>query len=428
MDRTELDRIERMIDREVKARFRPGTVQRATLQQGDGDDELLVRVFVTGETADAQQALDEWAQAHRVGMRRLRRELSLRLPEARLLEFTVDGDSRIGMPDDPELTHAPLPPSEVVAIALSQLRASYVFPDRAEAAATAIEARLAAGEYDDLDDDTLAERLTDQLHEVCADKHLRVRTVPPHMLSPRPPEPRRPPEPDQPAWQERIRPGNYGIHRVERLDGNVGYLDLRAVAPPEVAGPAIAAAMELVSGTYALIIDLRRNHGGSPHGVVFWCSYLFDGPDTHLSDIFDAVTGETRQFWSLAHVPGHRYLGRPVYVLTSSDTFSGGEDLGYTLQAQSRAELIGETTGGGAHPTRTMPISDTLAISVPHARSVNPVTGTNWQGTGVVPDVATPAAQACDVAYAKALRHVLALTVPPPIADEARAALAALPD
>ena len=424
MDRAELDRIERMIDREVKARFLPGTVQRATLQQGDGDDELLVRVFVTGEAADAHQALDEWARAHRVGMRRLRRELSLRLPEARLLEFTVDGDSRISLPDDPELTHAPLPPREAVAIALSQLRASYVFPDRAEQAATAIEARLAAGEYDDLDEDTLAERLTGQLHEICADKHLRVRSMPPHARR----EPPGPPEQDRPAWQERIRPGNFGIHRVERLDGNVGYLDLRAVAPPEMAGPAIAAVMELVSGTYALIIDLRRNHGGSPHGVVFWCSYLFDGPDTHLSDIFDAVTGETRQFWTLAHVPGHRYLGRPVYVLTSSETFSGGEDLGYTLQAQGRAELIGETTGGGAHPTRTMPISATLAISVPHARSVNPVTGTNWQGTGVVPDVAVPAAEARDVAYAKALRHVLTLTVPPPIADEARAALAGLPD
>jgi C-terminal processing protease CtpA/Prc len=122
-------------------------------------------------------------------------------------------------------------------------------------------------------------------------------------------------------------------------------------------------------------------------------------------------------------VPGHRYLGRPVYVLTSSETFSGGEDLAYTLQAHGRAEIIGETTGGGAHPTRTMPISDSLAISVPHARSVNPVTGTNWQGTGVVPDVAVPAAEAHDLAYAKALRHVLTLTVPPPIADEARAAL-----
>ena len=414
MDRAELDRMERMIDREVKARFLAGTVQRVALLQPQ-PDELLVRVFITTE-----QSLDAWAQAHRAGMQRMRRELSLELPQARLLEFTIDGAQVIGMPDDPEFTHAPVPPREAVEIALSQLRASYVFPDRAEQAAAAIETRLAAGEYDDLDEDTLAERLTGQLHETCADKHLRVRTMPPHARR----EPPRPPEPDRPAWQDRIRPGNYGIHRVERLDGNVGYLDLRAVAPPEIAGAAIAAAMELVSGTYALIIDLRRNHGGSPQGVVFWCSYLFDGPDTHLSDIFDAVTGETRQFWSLAHVPGHRYLGRPVYVLTSSETFSGGEDLAYTLQAHGRAEVIGETTGGGAHPTRTMPISDTLAISVPHARSVNPVTGTNWQGTGVVPHVAVPAGQACDVAYARALRHVLTLTVPPPIAAEARAALA----
>jgi hypothetical protein len=420
MDRTELDRMERMIDREVKARFQPGTVLRVALLQ-PSPDELLVRVFVSAGTASS---LDEWAQAHQVGMKRMRRELSLALPQARLLEFTVDGDSRITMPDDPELTHAPLPPREVVEIALSQLRASYVFPDRAEEAAAVIEARLAAGEYDDLDDEALAERLTEHLREVCADKHLGVRTVPPDAR----PEPPRPPAPDRPAWQERIRPFNYGIHRVERLDGNVGYLDLRAVAPPEMAGPAIAAAMELVSGTYALIIDLRRNHGGSPHGVVFWCSYLFPGSDTHLSDIFDASTGETRQFWSLDHMPGHRYLGRPVYVLTSGETFSGGEDLGYTLQAQGRAELIGETTGGGAHPTRTMAISATLGISVPHARSVNPVTGTNWQGTGVVPDVPVPAAKAYDVAYAKALRHVLTLTVPLPIADEARAALAGLPD
>ena len=184
--------------------------------------------------------------------------------------------------------------------------------------------------------------------------------------------------------------------------------------------------MELVSGTYALIIDLRRNGGGSPEGVVFWCSYLFAGDGTHLNDIFDAGTGETRQFWTLAHVPGARYLDRPVYLLIGHETFSGGEDFCYTLQAQGRAELIGETTGGGAHPTRTIPVSPSLAISVPHARSVNPVTGTNWEGTGVTPDIAVAAAEAYDVAYARALRHVLTIDVPPPVAEEARAALATL--
>ena len=221
---------------------------------------------------------------------------------------------------------------------------------------------------------------------------------------------------------------NFGIHRVERLDGNVGYLDVRRVAVPANAGPAIAAAMELVAGTYALIIDLRHNGGGSPEGVVFWCSYLFGEEPTHLNDIYRADTGETRQFWALPYVPGPRYVDRPVYVLTSGRTFSGGEDFGYTLQALGRAEVIGETTGGGAHPTRPFPISAAVHIAIPFARSVSPVTGTNWQGTGVVPDVQADAAQAYDVAYARALRHVLALDdVPPPIADEAREALAVLP-
>jgi C-terminal processing protease CtpA/Prc len=234
---------------------------------------------------------------------------------------------------------------------------------------------------------------------------------------------------------------------VERLAGNVGYLDLRMVADPRRAGTAIAAAMELVAGTYALILDLRQNRGGSPDGAALWCSYLFAGAETHLNDIYDADTGETRQFWSLPYLPGARYLDRPVYVLTSAETFSGGEDIAYTLQAQGRAQVIGEITAGGAHPVRAAPISPTLVMTLPHARSINPVTGTNWEGTGVVPDVAVPAGQARDVAHGLALRHVLAEAgagdgdgdgngdgadrggppaVPPPVAEEARAALAGL--
>ena len=161
---------------------------------------------------------------------------------------------------------------------------------------------------------------------------------------------------------------NFGIRRVERLDGNVG----------------------------------------SPEGVAFWCSYLFPEEDpAHLNDIFHADTGETRQFWALPYVPGSRYVDRPVYVLTSGHTFSGGEEFCYNLQALGRAELIGETTGGGAHPTRGFPVSGAVHMGIPFARSVNPFTGTNWEGTGVTPDVAVPEAEAFDVAYAKALRHVV---------------------
>jgi Peptidase family S41 len=163
-----------------------------------------------------------------------------------------------------------------------------------------------------------------------------------------------------------------------------------------------------------------------PTGWRSWCSYLFDGPGTHFNDIFEAESGETRQYWSMPYVPGSRYLDKPVYLLTSHETFSGGEDFCYTLQALGRAKLIGETTGGGAHPTGMRPLSPTMAISVPFARSVNPVTGTNWEGTGVVPDVPAAAAEACDVAYGMALRHVLSLDPPPPILQEASAAIARL--
>ncbi len=449
MQRTELARLERRVNDEILTRFPAGAVRRvAVLQEADdprlGPEEMLIRVFVGPVDApkdvpaatagggqptapSSEQSLQWWAAQHETAMRRLRRELSWRLPPARLLEFTIDDDPggapRIIMPHDPELADEPVPPREIVQTALRILRARYVFPDRAEQAAADVEARLAAGEYDELSESELAERLTSQLYAVCADKHLRVHFHP---------ERRRPPT--RPADRDRDRRDmraigrleNFGIHRVERLDGNVGYIDLRRVALPQNAGASIAAAMELVSGTYALIIDLRRNGGGAPDGVAFWCSYLFDGPATHFNDIFEAETGQTRQFWSLSYVPGSRYVDKPVYVLTSHETFSGGEDFCYTLQSLGRAQLIGETTGGGAHPTGMRPLSATMAISVPFARSVNPITGTNWEGTGVVPDVPVAAGEAYDVGYGMALRHVLSLDAPPPVREEAAAALARL--
>jgi len=438
MERAEQAMMERVINHEIQERFGAGVVQRAVLLQHGEDPaiepgELMVRVFV--EASD-EPGLTAWQSAHQGGIDNIRRELSLRLPAARLLEFTIDspgdqpGAPRISVPDDGSLAAEQLSGREIVTKAMELLRANYVFPDQAERAATAIEAKLEAGEYDHLDEITLTERLTRDLQEITGDRHLGVR------LGGGPgPHRERVPEPEEPrdheamrlAMRQRGRLDNFGIRQVERLDGNVGYLDVRRVAMPANAGPAITAAMELVAGTYALLLDLRHNHGGSPEGVVVWCSYLLDERPTHLNDIFHADTGETRQFWGLPYVPGTRYLDRPVYVLTSGHTFSGGEDFAYTLQALGRAEIIGETTGGGAHPTRPFPISAAVHIGIPFARSINPVTGTNWQGTGVVPDVAVPEAQARDTAYAKALEHVLALEdVPPPIADEAREALAAV--
>jgi hypothetical protein len=484
VERSGKEQVERVLNHQLTDLFPAGAVQRAVLlSHGDdpaiGPGELMVRVLIPApdDPAGYEQALAAWQEANQAGMDETRSLLSARLPAARLLEFTFDLPAaangavlprpRLTLEDDG--TAERVSGREIVITAMSLLRANYVFPEVAERAAAAVEARLAAGEYDDLDEITLTELVTAHLREVTRDKHLTLRLGggPPPDRAPGPgpglgrgpgsgAEPRPggpgPGKPGGPGGRVLVGPGlrtpgppdnaetrrlamrqlgrldNFGIRRVERLDGNVGYLDVRRVAVPANAGPAIAAAMELVAGTYALILDLRRNGGGSPEGVQFWCSYLFPEQDpAHLNDIFHAGTGETRQFWALPYVPGPRYLDRPVYVLTSGRTFSGGEEFCYNLQALGRAELIGETTGGGAHPTRGFQVSGAVHMSIPFARSVNPVTGTNWEGTGVIPDVAVPEAEAYDVAYAKALRHVLAAAdVPPPVKDEAREALARL--
>ena len=282
------------------------------------------------------------------------------------------------------------------------IRARYVFPDTGRRAAEALTTREAAGSYDGLGEAELAARLTDELFELCRDHHLRV--------LPREPGPaQEPPQDHEASWQALQRRTNFGIERVARLAGNVGLLDLRLVADPPQAGTAIAAAMELVARTHALILDLRHNRGGSPHGAAMWCSYLFPDGRTHLNDIYDGESGLTRQFWTWSWLPGERYLDRPVWVLTSEQTFSGAEEIAYNLKVLGRATLVGATTRGGAHPTTVVPLSPTLELRLPAARSINPVTGTNWEGTGVEPDVAVPADDALRVAHAAAARHVLAV-------------------
>ncbi len=298
------------------------------------------------------------------------------------------------------------------------IRQHYIFPEVADKVAAEIEARSAAGDYDGLDDETLAARVTDRLLAVSGDKHLRLLVrSPDHRAATTAAE-------TEAAWAEAQRLGNHHIAAVRRLDGNVGYIDLRGVASPGDGGTAIAAAMELVTHTGALIFDLRRNRGGDPEGVQLWNSYLFPDSGTHLNDIYDGATARTRQFWTLAYVPGRRYLDRPVYVLTSAFTFSGGEELAYNLKALGRATLVGETTRGGAHPTARFPVSATLEVAVPNARSINPVTGTNWEGTGVVPDLGTPSGEALRVAYRLALEHILTTATSHAVLTEAREALA----
>jgi C-terminal processing protease CtpA/Prc len=184
---------------------------------------------------------------------------------------------------------------------------------------------------------------------------------------------------------------------VEILPGNVGYVKLDGFAPVNLCASTVVAAMNFVANVDAIIFDLRDNGGGDPLMVSYVSSYLFDQP-THLNDIWTRATDSTRQFWTDAQVSGKRLGTQPAFVLTSSRTFSGGEGFAYGLKTQKRATIIGETTGGGAHPVRGEKIDDRFVINVPYARAINPITKTNWEGTGVEPDVKVAAADALTTA------------------------------
>ena len=131
--------------------------------------------------------------------------------------------------------------------------------------------------------------------------------------------------------------------------------------------------------------------------VAFVSSYLFAGR-THLNDLWTRKGDVTEQFWTDPYVPGKRLDGKPVFVLTSKNTFSGGEEFTNNLKVLKRGTVVGETTGGGAHPVRPHRITENFAIGVPFARAINPVTHTNWEGTGVEPDVKVAAADALNTA------------------------------
>lgn len=186
---------------------------------------------------------------------------------------------------------------------------------------------------------------------------------------------------------------NHGIEKIERLPGNVILLDLRVFPPPDMAGDVFAAAMTVAAQGDALILDLRSNGGGMETSTLLM-GYLLEG-GSPLSGSYNRPTDTRTHAVSPEWVPGRRFGStKPVYILTSRKTFSAAEAVAYDLQALGRAVIVGETTGGGANPFEYRRIHAHFALDLPESRSINPITGTNWQHVGVKPDVEVPAEQA----------------------------------
>ena len=298
--------------------------------------------------------------------------------------------------------------------------ARYVYPSVGAQVAQVLATGLAEGRYP-ADERRLAEAVTADLQSVNGDKHLR-------LLYHDQPIGHREPGDDAEEYAAVARWAQQtcgGVASVQRLAGNVGYLDLQPILfPAVIGGELITAAMNLLAATEGLIIDVRQCLGGEPAMVAFLISYLWDHDPVQLTGLQERQDDRPRQSWTLPYVPGRRFgRAKPVYALTSATTFSGGEQLAYDLQQLRRAVIIGETTRGGGHAREGFRVGPHLEATISVAAAVNPVSGTSWEGTGVTPDIHTPAAQARDDAYRLALEQVVAADGPQ--AAEARSALAA---
>lgn len=299
------------------------------------------------------------------------------------------------------------------------LNETYVFPETAKKMEEHVRRQLASGAYDRLATlDAFTVQLTADLRSVSKDLHLGV------MWAPEEPAPAGgaalTPEQQMELRRAAIRRDNYCFRKIERLAGNVGYLRLDCFAPAELGGATAVAAMGFLAGSDALIFDLRQNGGGNPSMIQLLTSYLLPEEPTHLNSFYVRKGDRTDQFWTQAWVPGTRLPDVPVFVLTSNRSFSGAEEFTYNLKNLKRATIVGETTGGGAHPTDEHRVKGyPVVVSLPFGRAVNPISGTNWEGTGVEPDIAVPAAEALEVAHAKALAAIAAKTTDPRIKAEA---------
>ena len=277
---------------------------------------------------------------------------------------------------------------ETIARINSLILENYVFPDVAQQTADHLEKLLKKGEFNSIHTpDELARVLTREVQKINHDKHMRITPRQSHSA--------------RGEQRNFSMPGKFGFVNYELKQGNIGYIDLRGFDRPENAAPVADSIMAALSSAEYMIIDLRKNGGGSPEMVQYLCSYFFD-EHIHLNSLYWRQGNRTEEFWTLDHVNGTKRPDVPLYLLTSHNTFSGAEEFSYNMKTRNRATLIGENTGGGANPGGIFTVDDELQIFIPLGRAINPVTNTNWEGTGVEPDIAVPS----EDALAKALEII----------------------
>lgn len=294
---------------------------------------------------------------------------------------------------------------KVISSLLQNLNDIYIFPDVAKKSEKHFHQFQKDGVYSKINNASVfADTLTNQLRRVLNDKHMRVWYDKPVAVG----STDTLEQYNKRIAKERLKVRrNWGFPKMDILDGNVGYLKITAFHPMEKAGKVATAAMTYLENTDALILDLRLNHGGDPETVQFLVSYFFDKNPVHINDMYYREGSETTEYWTLTDIPGKRYINKPVYILASKNTFSAGEEFTYDMQTQKRATIIGENTGGGANPGGSVELPEGFVVFIPNGRAINPITKTNWEGTGVIPDIKTQPETSLKQAHILALNTLL---------------------
>ncbi len=292
----------------------------------------------------------------------------------------------------------------------NKLQLNYVFPDVANKMAQVLNANLKEGIYDStVHPKAFAKQLTEDLQTVSKDKHLRV-IYNPSIIARENSMTDEDRANEETEWiktlVQHLKRDNYGFREVKILEGNIGYLDLREFVDPKYGGETLTAAMYVLSNTQALILDLRQNDGGHPAMVQLLSSYFFSSEPVHLSNHYNRPKDELTQSWTLPFVPGKRLSDVDLYILTSNETFSAAEAFSYLMKHLGRATVVGQQTSGGAHLTGSVIATDKFYVRIPQGRPTSPATNSNWEGTGVFPDIDIGINDALEIAYEIALERL----------------------
>ncbi|MBO3699637.1 S41 family peptidase [Roseivirga sp. E12] len=274
---------------------------------------------------------------------------------------------------------------------------NYVYPEKGEAMSELIKGKLKDNAYEQFTTkESFADALQEDLRSIINDKHIRVVFDSKRAKSIRNRDYGPGPESN----------GKFGFEEVKILEGNIGYLDLRGFMNIGQAEDVAKPAMDKLIKSDAIIFDLRKNGGGSPSMIRFISSYLFGNEPVHLNTFYWRPSDNYSKTWTDPKLASETKPNIPVYVLTSDYTFSAAEEFTYNLKHMGRATIIGETTGGGAHPGGPSIIDGDFIVNVPRGRAINPVTKTNWEGKGVKPHIQTDEENALDKAIELARKAI----------------------